>query len=68
MYWGNVTGQLKIVIDRLYGLSLKMGFENFVKETAFIMTARGANYQFSIDFYHIFTEMLKWKDYGMVWV
>lgn len=66
MYWGNVTGQLKIVIDRLYGLSLKMGFENFVKETAFIMTARGDNYQFSIDFYHIFTEMLNWKDYGMV--
>lgn len=66
MYWGTVTGQLKIVIDRLYGLSLKMGFENFVKETALIMTARGDMYQFSLDFYHIFTGMLNWKDKGTV--
>ena len=66
MYWGTVTGQLKIVIDRLYGESLKMGFENFVKEIALIMTARGDNYKFSLDFYSIFTGMLNWKDWGTV--
>lgn len=66
MFWGTVTGQLKIVIDRLYAQMHKMGFANFNKETAFIMTARGDNYQFSKDFYGIFVNMMGWKDHGMV--
>ena len=66
MYWGTITGQLKIVVDRLYAQMSKVGMENYVKETAFIMTARGDFYEQSLAFYSIFTNMLKWKDLGMV--
>ncbi len=65
-FWGTFTGQLKIVIDRLYSEMHKLGFANFVKETALIMTARGDNYQFALDFYNIFVKMLGWKDHGTV--
>lgn len=65
-FWGTITGQLKIVIDRLYSEMNRLGFPNFKKETAFIMTARGDNYQFALDFYSIFVNMLGWKDHGTV--
>ncbi len=65
-FWGTITGQLKIVIDRLYSEMHKLGFENYVKETALIMTARGDNYQFALDFYSIFVNMMGWKDHGTV--
>lgn len=66
MYWGSVSGQLKIVVDRLYALCNKYGFGNFVKETAFIMTARGGYYEDALDFYRIFTDIMKWKNWGTV--
>lgn len=65
-FWGTITGQLKIVIDRLYAVQHKIGFPNFKKETAFIMTARGDNYQFALDFYNIFVNLMGWKDHGKV--
>ena len=66
MFWGTITGQLKVIIDRLYAEMNKLGFPNFKKETAFIMTARGDNYQFALDFYNIFVNMMGWKDNGKV--
>ena len=56
-FWGTFTGQLKTVIDRLYSEMHRLGFANFVKETALIMTARGDNYQFALDFYNIFVKI-----------
>ena len=68
MYWGTITGQLKVVVDRLYAMQRRYGFGNpdAVKECAFIMTARGSYYQQALDFYHIFTEIMGWKDWGCV--
>ena len=65
MYWGNITGQLKVVIDRLYAEFGKLGY-GMKKDIALIMTARGNDYTFSLDFYSIFTDMLGWKDLGRV--
>lgn len=66
MYWGTITGQLKVVIDRLYAEFNKLGWNGFKKETALLMTARGDFYQQALDFYGIFTNMIGWKDWGKV--
>ena len=62
-YWGTITGQLKIVIDRLYAAlfgSPKM------KQFVVIMTARGNMYEMTEDFFSIFTRFLGWKNLGNV--
>ena len=68
MYWGTITGQLKTTIDRLYAIQNRLGYfsPGSQKETAFIMTARGGYYQQALDFYHIFTDIMKWKNWGAV--
>lgn len=68
MYWGTITGQLKILIDRLYAVQNRLGYGNpaSLKETAFIMTARGGYYQQALDFYSIFTDIMRWKNWGTV--
>ena len=66
MYWGTITGQLKVTIDRLYSEFNKLGWGGFNREAALLMTARGDSYQMALDFYGIFTKMLGWKDWGMV--
>ena len=66
MFFGTVTAQLKTVLDRWYALFNKLGFGNFRKEIAFIMTARGDSYDIALQFYGIFTGMLGWKDWGTV--
>lgn len=69
MYWGTVSGQLKVCIDRLYAVQNKIGYADMskqYKETAFIMTARGNYYQQALDFYGIFTNAMRWKDWGTV--
>lgn len=68
MYWGTITGQLKITIDRLYAIQNREGYSNVIgsKETAFIMTARGGYYKPALDFYSIFTDIMKWKNWGTV--
>lgn len=69
MYWGTITGQLKIVIDRLYAVQNRIGYADMSKqhkETAFIMTARGGYYQQALDFYGIFTNIMGWKNWGTV--
>jgi multimeric flavodoxin WrbA len=62
-YWGTITGQLKIVIDRLYAVlfgSPKM------KQFVVIMTARGNMYEMTEDFFSIFTRFLGWENLGNV--
>lgn len=68
MYWGTVSGQLKIVVDRLYAEQHRQGFfrSDGPKECVFIMTARGDYYQQAMDFYGIFTNYMGWKDWGTV--
>ena len=65
MFWATVSGQLKITIDRLYAVQNKLGYD-LKKEAALLMTARGSYYAQALDFYHIFTEVLGWKDWGTV--
>ena len=71
MYWGTITGQLKTTIDRLYAEYCKLGHRGFVKQTALIMTSRGAGapdsyYHMALDSYHVFTELIGWHDLGTV--
>ena len=62
-YWGTITGQLKIVIDRLY--AVLFGSPK-VKQFVVIMTARGNMYDMTEDFFSIFTRFLNWKNLGNV--
>ena len=68
MYWGTITGQLKTVIDLLYAIQNHLGYGNVIghMETAFIMTARGGYYQPALDFYSVFTDVMRWKNWGTV--
>ena len=66
MYWGTITGQLKTTVDRLYAEFNKVGWNGFKKEAALLMTARGDMYRMALDFYGIFTNMMGWKDWGIV--
>ena len=62
-YWGTITGQLKIVIDRLYAVLFS---SPKVKQFVVIMTARGNMYEMTEDFFSIFTRFLDWKNLGNV--
>lgn len=65
MYWGTVTGQLKIVIDRMYALQNKLGMGNFSRDSVLIMTSRGEYYDMAKSFYAIFGA-IGWNDIGMI--
>lgn len=62
-YWGTITGQLKIVIDRLYAILFGHPVK---KDFVIIMTARGDMYNMTEDFFSIFTRFLGWKNIGNV--
>ena len=62
-YWGTITGQLKIVIDRLYAVLFGHPVQ---KKFAVIMTARGDMYGMTKDFFSIFTRFLAWENIGNV--
>ena len=62
-YWGTITGQLKIVIDRLYAVLFGSPIP---KQFVVIMTARGNMYDMTQDFFSIFTRFLGWKNLGNV--
>ena len=64
MYWGYITGQLKTTVDRLYAVQNRLGYASEIggRETAFIMTARGEYYKPALEFYRIFTDIMKWKN------
>ena len=64
-FWGTISGQQKIVIDRFYALQNRIGMASFKKESVFIMTSRGEYYDMAKTFYGLF-QAIDWKDLGMV--
>ena len=62
-YWGTITGQLKIVIDRLYAVLFGTPVQ---KQFVVIMTARGDMYDMTEEFFSIFSRYLGWKNLGNV--
>ena len=66
-YWGTITGQLKIVIDRLFATQHKQGpFSGSKKGFVMLMTARGNMYDQTLAFCSIFTGYMGWTDCGKV--
>ncbi len=65
-FWGTFTGQLKIVYDRMFAIGNKVGWNNFRKKSALLMTARGMDYSMALDFYGIGSRHLGWEDLGVV--
>ncbi len=66
MFWGTVSGQLKTVIDRLYAVQNRLGWDGFKKKCVLLMTARGGYYGMATEFYSIFTDALHWENLGTV--
>lgn len=62
-FWGTITGQLKIVIDRLYATLFG---HQIKKKFVVIMTARGEMYDMTEEFFSIFTRFLGWENIGNV--
>lgn len=65
-FWGTITGQLKIVFDRMFAWFNKVGAEDGRKKSALLMTARGGDYSMALDFYGILAKYLGWEDLGTV--
>ena len=65
-FWGTITGQLKIVFDRMFAWFNKVGWENGRKKTVLLMTARGNDYSMALDFYNILPKYLGWEVLGTV--
>ena len=66
VFWGTITGQLKIVFDRLFAWFNKVGWEKARKQSVLLMTARGDDYSMALDFYGILSGFLGWEDLGTV--
>ena len=64
-FWGTISGQLKVVIDRLYAPLMKFGSQ-IKRKFAMIMTSRGEMYEMTEDFFSIFTRFLGWEKIGAV--
>jgi multimeric flavodoxin WrbA len=62
-YWGTITGQLKIVIDRLYATLFGHPVK---KKFIVVMTSRGDMYDMTMDFFSIFSRFLGWENLGNV--
>ena len=65
-FWGTITGQLKIVFDRMFAWFNKVGWENGRKKTVLLMTARGDDYSMALDFYSILPKYLGWEVLGTI--
>ena len=65
-FWGTITAQLKVVIDRMFAWFNKNGMFETKKECVLVMTARGNDYRMAEDQYGIFTKYLGWTDLGKI--
>ena len=65
-FWGTITGQLKIVFDRMFAWFNKVGAKNSRKQSVLLMTARGNDYSMALDFYGILSKYLEWENLGTV--
>ena len=65
-FWGTITGQLKIVFDRMFAWFNKVGWEDGRRKSVLLMTARGDDYFMALDFYGILEKYLGWENLGTV--
>lgn len=65
-FWGTISGQLKVVFDRLFAWFNKVGWENGRRKSALLMSARGDDYSMALEFYGILSKYLGWEDLGTV--
>lgn len=65
VFWGNITGQLKTAIDRLYALQNKLGKSGFRRQSVLLMTAGAPYYTQPLEWYSIF-KFLDWENLGEV--
>jgi multimeric flavodoxin WrbA len=65
VYWWDITGTLKIAIDRLYAL---VGYfsSGVKKETLLLMTSGGSSIDHMMDWYKEFEHWFGWKSLGAV--
>lgn len=62
-FWGTFTGQLKVVLDRMFAWFNK-GADK--KQSVLLMTARGDDYSMALDMYGIFEKNIGWENLGTV--
>ena len=65
VFFGNVTAQLKAVIDRMWAWFNLPGNFGAKRKCALIMTARGDNYDIALAQYGVYP-MIGWTDLGTV--
>jgi len=65
-FWGTISGQLKVVFDRLFAWMNLVGYENSCKKGVLLMTARGNDYSMALDLYGILSKYVGWEDLGAV--
>jgi multimeric flavodoxin WrbA len=67
MYWWGISGQLKIVVDRLEAVIGHLGIENVHKKsTALLMTNTGGGNHAAETWYSLFKELLGCRDLGSI--
>ena len=82
VFWGNVSGQLKVAVDRLFALFNKYGGDGagdanagdasafgadvLQKKCALIMTSGTPMYEVSQAFYDVFPHYLGWENLGEI--
>lgn len=65
VFFGNMTAQLKAVIDRMWAWFNLPGNFGIKKECVLIMTSRGEDYSLALTQYGIY-QMLGWTDLGHI--
>ena len=66
VFWGNISGQLKVAVDRLFALFNKYSSDDLKKKCALIMTSGIPMYEVSQAFYDIFPQYLGWENLGEI--
>lgn len=65
IYFGGITGTLKIATDRLYSMWMKNGWR-VEKECAMLLTANSPIFDQALMWYSVFTKFSGWKSWGEV--
>ena len=66
VYWGTISAQLKIAVDRLFALFNRYPSDDLKKKCVLIMTAGAPMYEQSQAFYDIFMQYLGWENLGEI--
>ena len=65
VFFGNVSAQMKAVIDRMWAWFNLPGNFTIKKECVLIMTARGSDYSLALTQYGVYS-MIGWTDLGQI--